>query len=408
MSNILYISYDGMTDPLGQSQVLPYLFGLSQEGHSFNLISFEKPAKFDQHKEVIQKVCDQNNITWHPLVYHKSPPILSTIYDIRQMRKLAKKLHAEQKIELVHCRSYLASIVGLYLKQKHKVPFLFDMRGFWADERVDGNIWNLKNPIFKFVYKFFKKKELEYFNNADCVVSLTHKGKEEVLSWPAIKKDIKIEVIPCCADMNLFDYTSFNSDELTQIKKQYGIHEDDYVLIYIGNFSTVYKFDEVLEVYKSIKKTNLKFLVFSHESQEKFDHFLTESELKSDENIRYGSLPRTEIPKVLSIADYSIFFCMEGFSRKATSPTRLAEIMGCGLKVIINSGIGDTKEFVEENDLGYVFNGFNQSELEAFKKQFTYDKHYDKQKIRNLAITTFEVSYGIKKYANVYKQILKS
>ncbi len=31
--HILYISYDGMTDPLGQSQVLPYLKGLAKKGY---------------------------------------------------------------------------------------------------------------------------------------------------------------------------------------------------------------------------------------------------------------------------------------------------------------------------------------------------------------------------------------
>ena len=35
----LYISYDGMTDPLGRSQVLPYLEGLAKRGHEITLVS---------------------------------------------------------------------------------------------------------------------------------------------------------------------------------------------------------------------------------------------------------------------------------------------------------------------------------------------------------------------------------
>ena len=30
---ILYLTYDGITDPLGQSQILPYLFGLSKNNN---------------------------------------------------------------------------------------------------------------------------------------------------------------------------------------------------------------------------------------------------------------------------------------------------------------------------------------------------------------------------------------
>ena len=41
-ATILYISYDGMLEPLGQSQVLAYLKRLAQK-YSICLISFEKP-----------------------------------------------------------------------------------------------------------------------------------------------------------------------------------------------------------------------------------------------------------------------------------------------------------------------------------------------------------------------------
>ena len=44
---ILYISYDGMLEPLGQSQVIPYLGMLSKKYKIF-LISFEKKLNVDQ------------------------------------------------------------------------------------------------------------------------------------------------------------------------------------------------------------------------------------------------------------------------------------------------------------------------------------------------------------------------
>ena len=37
---ILYLTYDGLSDPLGQSQILPYIFKLNKE-HDFDIISFE-------------------------------------------------------------------------------------------------------------------------------------------------------------------------------------------------------------------------------------------------------------------------------------------------------------------------------------------------------------------------------
>ena len=50
-TQVLYISYDGMTDSLGQSQVIPYLKGLSKKGYQFTIISCEKKENFEQNKE---------------------------------------------------------------------------------------------------------------------------------------------------------------------------------------------------------------------------------------------------------------------------------------------------------------------------------------------------------------------
>ena len=154
--NVLYLSYDGMTDPLGQSQVLPYIIGLSKNGYSFHLISFEKPDRFKAHKDKIDSICKKNGISWHPLFYTKRPPLFSTMWDVNRMKRKAFKLHKEHEFIIVHCRSYLSALVGLSLKKRYKVRFLFDMRGFWADERVDGALWNLKNPLYKWVYNYFK------------------------------------------------------------------------------------------------------------------------------------------------------------------------------------------------------------------------------------------------------------
>ena len=163
-----------MTDPLGQSQVLPYIEGLSKQGYQFTLISCEKPEAYKQNKEVVESICKRSNIDWHPSFYTKTPPVISTIKDIRGLSKKAFQLHEQKHFSMVHCRSYLASLIGLKMKLQLGVKFLFDMRGFWIDERLDGNQWNFKNPISKLVYRFFKKKEKQFLENADYTMCLTY------------------------------------------------------------------------------------------------------------------------------------------------------------------------------------------------------------------------------------------
>ena len=102
-----------MTDPLGQSQVLPYLCGLSKKGFEFDLISFEKPDKYSLHSALIERICKENNITWHPQKYTKKPPVLSTIYDLLKMKRLANELHQHKLFQGKCLLSFLSELSSL-------------------------------------------------------------------------------------------------------------------------------------------------------------------------------------------------------------------------------------------------------------------------------------------------------
>ena len=132
---ILYISYDGMTDHLGQSQVLPYLLGLIKEGYEFTILSFEKKDRYEKNKHIIQKITDAAGIRWVPMTFSTRPPVVSKFYDAVRMQRKAFDLHQEQNFAMIHCRSYIAANIGLKIKEKKGAKFFFDMRAFWADEK---------------------------------------------------------------------------------------------------------------------------------------------------------------------------------------------------------------------------------------------------------------------------------
>ena len=180
--NILFISYDGMTDPLGQSQVIPYLAGLTEYGFEFTILSCDKPDKFIAHKDYVLSLLKPFPIKWVSIPYHKNPPVLSSYFDFLILRKKAKQLYKINRFDMVHTRPGLPTLVALWLKKKYEVKFFNDIRGFWADERVDGGMFNMSNPLFKIIYKWFKKKEYECLEIADYNTCITHKAKEEILS----------------------------------------------------------------------------------------------------------------------------------------------------------------------------------------------------------------------------------
>lgn len=400
MKNVLYLSYDGMTDPLGQSQVLPYLIGLSKKGFRFTLISFEKPDRYFQEKSKIEVLCIEHNIHWKPLVYTKNPPVLSTVLDIRRMRKTAFELHREKHFQLVHCRSYISALVGLKLKQEKGIKMLFDMRGFWADERVEGKIWNLKNPLFKVIYSYFKKKERKYFEESDAIVSLTEIGKKEILSWNLKgMTPEKIRVIPCCVDLNLFDPQKTDSDLLQTKKSEYHLN-DKYIVGYVGSIGTWYQLREMLLAFKHIThlKPNAVFLFITRESPSTIQTEARELDIDPD-SLRIVSVQHQKVPGYISLFDCSIFFIRPSFSKKASSPTKQGEIMAMGIPLICNAGVGDTDELVQRYDAGLVLKDTTEKSLRSFSLNFP---DFDREKAMAGANEYFGLEKGVRAYFTIY------
>ncbi len=398
-----------MTDPLGQSQVLPYLCGLSKKGFEFDLISFEKSDKYQAHRSLIEKICSENNITWHPIKYTKKPPVLSTIYDLFKMNRMANKLHQQKKFDAVHCRSYIPAIVGRSLKLKYQLPFIFDMRGFWVDERVEGKIWNLNNPLFKFIYHFFKKLEIKLFADADYIISLTNAAIPAINKIRGENKN-NISVIPCCVDDSHFNYTYIDLDKKIQQKTDLGFEKDDFILTYLGSISTWYMPDKMLDFFKVLKskKANSKFLFITQENPLLIQNLANSKNINLSDLV-FKSANRTELPTLLSICDATVYFITPSFSKIASSPTKKAELLCMGIPTICNDGVGDTSKIMEANNSGFVCRNYNDDEYKnAVEFVINATKGPDeKSRLRAIGQKEFSLASGIEKYYLAYQKLLK-
>lgn len=408
MKKILYISYDGMTDALGQSQVLPYLCGLSKRGYEITLISAEKEDKYLQLKNHIQTICSVDRIDWRPVRYTKTPPVLSTLNDIRKIYKLARKIYSEKPFDIVHCRSYISSIIGIQLKYELNVRYLFDMRGFWVDEKIDGNIWNLKNPIFKFVFKYMKKKEREFFNASDQIVSLTHNAIPAINTL-AGNRDLssKINVIPCCVDVHHFDRSKVKESETAHWKSALNIKNDDYIITYLGSLSTWYLPKEMLKFFMRFKMLvpHAKFLIITTEDPQPFKNMAKEIGVPEDSLI-FTSSGRVELPALLSLSNSSIFFIKPAFSKIASSPTKLGELLSMGIPVICNTGIGDTDQMIKASSSGVICASFNDSEYDRCSNEILkLESGIDKNMTRQRAIEMFSLEKGVELYQQIYQSL---
>ena len=405
MIRTLYLSYDGMTDTLGQSQVLPYLKQISAN-KEIHIISCEKPSHFRKNKSKIEEIIDGTNIYWHPLKYNKFPPVISTLWDLWKIKKLALKLNKVYKFKLIHCRSHLMALLGLSLKLTINTPFLFDMRSFFPEERVDGNLWPQNNPIYRLIFHYFKRKELEMFNAASHVVVLTEASSKILKSKYHLEN---ISVIPCCADFELFNYKSVTPKDIKEAKKKLKIDNDEFVLSYLGSLGTWYELDKMLKLFKQIKEvhTDSVFVFFTPTDPEIiFSKLKAHNLCKSD--VRVSFIQRSELPKYLSASSISIFFIKNTFSKKASSPTKHAELMGLGIPVIANYGIGDIDTIIENTKTGQLINMNDSQSIIKVIKSLNDLAKIDKAMIRAKGRAIYSLNKGCESYENIYSKIIKN
>src|ERR1051326_8554249 len=205
---VLFISYNGMLDPLGQTQVLPYLRTLAKRGVRFTLLSFERARAFQSEgmaqREQLRRELSEQGIEWHWLPYHQRPSVPATIYDVLAGIRKASSLVKRNRIEMVHARAHIPATIALALKRRFGTKMIFDLRGLMAEEYVDAEHWR-KGSV---PYRLTKATERRMFASADAVVTLTERIWPIIKDWEGLRgRTVHHEVIPCCVDLSLFRFS---------------------------------------------------------------------------------------------------------------------------------------------------------------------------------------------------------
>jgi glycosyltransferase involved in cell wall biosynthesis len=392
-AGVLYISYDGMLEPLGQSQVLAYLERLGGRA-SFHLISFEKPADFaleDRRINVARRIA-QAGIIWHPLRYHKRPSAPATAYDIAQGVRLGVTLMLRHKLSIIHARSYVPSVMALAIKRLTGARFLFDMRGFWADERVDGGLW----PRGGGLYRFAKDFERRFLLAADAVVSLTEAGRREIETFTYLAGRLPpITVIPTCADLDRFRPDGKSGPS-------------EFTLGCVGGAGTWYLFDEALAVFRALKRIrpDARFLIVNRGEHDFIRGRLSVAGL-SMADIELLTAGHQDMPALVQRMTAGIALIKPAYSKTASAPTKLAEYLGCGIPCLVSSGVGDLEALVARTRVGVVMHRFADEDCDEAAKALV-DLVADPQVGARCVATAqrhFSLEAGALAYASIYASL---
>src|SRR5829696_5800008 len=250
---VLFISYNGMLDPLGQSQVIPYLRELARRGVRFTLLSFERekafePAGVAQCEQLREKLKIQG-IEWHWLRYHQRPSIPATIYDVMAGYRKAGALVTRNRIEMVHARGHIPATIALALKRRFGIRMIFDLRGLMAEEYVDAEHWR-EGGI---PYRLTKTTERRILASTDAIVTLTERIWPIIKEWKGLRgRTVHHEVIPCCVDLSLF---KFSEEERARRRAELGLG-DRFTMVYSGSLDGWYLTEKMADFFASFLRRN--------------------------------------------------------------------------------------------------------------------------------------------------------
>jgi glycosyltransferase involved in cell wall biosynthesis len=371
------------------------------------LLSFEKSSAFtDEGRQTcleLQKRLGELGIDWHWLRYHQRPSLPATVYDVLAGIRYAGRLVRENKIELVHARSYIPATIALALRRKFGIKMIFDLRGLMAEEYVDARHW----PQGGLRYRITKAVEGRIFSAADGIVTLTERIWPIIKQWDGLKgRDLHHEVIPCCVDLAIF---RFDQKRRAELRSELGLNER-LTFVYSGSLDGWYLTEEMADFFASVirKQNDAHLLWLTTGSHDRVRQLMSARGIP-DEGFTVRAVRPNEIPSYLAASDVGISFIKRCLSKLASSPTKNGEYLACGLPIVINSGIGDSDKLAYESSSAVLIEDFSEQEFERVWKAIKGVAGEDdiKAKTRIAAQRLFDLkSVGAERYARLYEKVL--
>jgi Glycosyl transferase 4-like domain len=353
---ILYVTVDGILKPLAYSQVCRVLYGLTRRGFHYGLLSLESQADLDDGARVarLQSELNAHGITWRFHAYDQAGTSLSAARNLGRLAESARSWVATGTVALLHARGYHAALVAAGIQHAYGVPYLFDARGRWVDERLAAGRWFKRRPVERAA----RIVERHLYGQAQAIVVLTRLHAQDIVAGDfGDYSGAPIRVITTCADFESFTLearvhrASHGSEVPDEIQQRLA---GKFVLAFIGSTNASYNygasFDLALRVLK--KRSDAHLLILTSQLTE-FTAMVREAGV-AHERFTIATAPHQAMPDWLSRIDWAIQLLNSGTAKRGSMPTKLAEFFAAGVRPVHFGCNEEVTEWVQEAGTGYV------------------------------------------------------
>lgn len=397
-SKILYITRNGMLEPLGQSQVLSYLRGLA-EHYQISLVSFEKPEDLN-HRPAVDRVaaqCQQHGIRWLPQRFNYRPRVIAPAWSMLVFLFICLREVRKGNADIIHARSYIPAAVALLVHKLTRTPFIFDMRALWPEELITAGRLQRDSLMHKAIVWV----ERSCLRNAAAVVSLTHAAVTYLQQqYPQELAAQKLVVIPTCADLERFVPQKLSAEE-AELGPVYSC---------VGTvLSGWFHLDWLALFFQAVadRDSQARFEIITRDDIAAVrQHLGGGAEFQA--RVRIFALPAHEVHSAVQQHDVSAMFFTQGVSKLGSSPTRMGEVLGCGLPVVANSGVGDVARIIEQYRVGVLVDEGTPMAMAWAAEEIAVLKQDPELSVRcrRAAEEVFSLESGTQTYKTLYQHVL--
>lgn len=395
MKETLYLTNTGLLEPLGQSQVMAYLRGLSRD-YRITLITHEKDADWADAERVAQarQACASLGIRWLPQRFRHGPKFVAPALRMLRMGWLALRATRSQDLRLIHARSYVPAAVALLVGRMTGVPFVFDMRALWPEELITAGKLRRGSPLHRAIVA----AERACLRRAAAVVSLTHAAVDHLNRiYPAEMAGHRVAIIPTCADLGRFAPADRRPERCV-----------------VGCLGTMvsgwFRLDWLASFFAAAARRDpaVRFELTTRDDPDQVRAaFGNADDLQA--RLSIAASPPERVHEVLHGQMASVmFYAGDAVSERGRSPTRMAEILGCGLPVVANDGVGDVARIIRDHRVGVIAAGPSAHEMEAAwdELQALLADQDLPARCRKAAEEVFSLEAGTAAYSRLYAAIL--